>query len=180
MKSQSAREAGATTKPASHKLIKPESQLDKLKELRKAIRRRAHGLFESRGCEHGQDIADWLRAESDLLQPVSIRVSEYGDRLSVEAELPGFSSEEIEVSAEPRRLIISGRISLTGNEENIFSREVLAESAEILTKGAFHLLDLPVEIDADSAEANLTGETLTVILPKVAVDRMSHAQASAV
>jgi len=180
MKRQSAREVGATPKPASHKLIKPESQLDKLKELQEAIGRRAHGLFESRGCEHGQDVADWLRAESDLLQPVPIKVSEDGDRLAVEAEMPGFSAEEIEVSAEPRRLIISGRISLPGNEENTFSREVLAESPEILTKGAFHLLDLPVEIDADKVEANLTGETLTVILPKVAVDRSSHAQASAV
>ena len=31
-----------------------------------AIARRAYGLFEARGCEHGHDWKDWLRAESEL------------------------------------------------------------------------------------------------------------------
>lgn len=181
MKRQLAREVRAITKPKGPKLIKPESQLDKLRGLQKAIARRAYELFEGRGSEHGQDLADWLRAESDILQPLPIKVSEYRDHVAVEAELPGFRAAEIEVSAEPRRLIISGRISLTDKEpDNTFSREILAESAELLTKGAFRLLDLPVEIDADMVEAKLTGETLTVTLPRLVVDKSSHAQAPAV
>lgn len=181
MKRQTARQVRARTKPEGPKLIKPESQLDKLRELQEVISRRAYELFEGRGCEHGQDLADWLRAESDLLQHIAIKVSEYKDRLAVEAELSGFSADEIEVSAEPRRLIISGKTSLTDKEsENTFSREILAESAEVLTKPTFRLLDLPVEIDADKVEAKLTGETLTVTLPKLVVDESSHAHASAV
>jgi len=179
MKRQTAREVRATTKPESPKLIEPESQFAKLRELEEAIARRAFELFEGRGCEHGQALADWVRAESEMLQPFPIKVSEYRDRLAVEAELPGFSAEEIEVSAEPRRLIISGRTSLTGKEaENTFSREILAKSRATLTKGTFRLLDLPVEIDADHVEVRLTGETLTVTLPKLVVDKSSHAQAS--
>ena len=179
MKHQTAREVRATT-PATPKLIKPERQFDRLRALQEAIARRAYELFEGRGCEQGQDLADWLRAESDVLQPLPIKVSEYRDRLAVEAQLPGFSAEEIEVSVEPRRLIISGRTSLTDEEaENTFSREILSESREIGTKHIFRLLDLPVAIDADKAEASLSGGILNVTLPKLVVDRASHAQASA-
>ena len=32
------------------------------------IRERAYELFESRGCQPGQDEQDWLRAESELLE----------------------------------------------------------------------------------------------------------------
>jgi hypothetical protein len=40
----------------------PPSQ-DKLEEL---IRFRAYQLFEARGCDHGYDLEDWLRAENEL------------------------------------------------------------------------------------------------------------------
>src|ERR1044072_3841685 len=116
MKNQVAAEARATTKQ-NPKLIKPQNHLDRLTKLQEAIASRAYELFESRGGEHGQEQADWLRAESELLQPLSVEVREQEDRLAIEAQMPGFSAEQIEVSAEPRRLIISGRSSLTGNEK---------------------------------------------------------------
>jgi HSP20 family protein len=175
MKNQIAAEARATTKQTNPKLINPQNHLDRLRELQEAIACRAYELFDNRGCEHGQDLADWLRAESEILQPLPIQVSEYEDRLAVEAELPGFSAEEVAVSAEPRRLIISGRTSLINGkeEENTFSREILA-------KDTFHLLDLPVEIDTDKVEATLAGGILNVTLPKLVAGKPSHAQASAV
>jgi len=180
MKHQTAREVRTTTKPARPKLVKPESQLDKFRELQKAIAARAYELFEGRGCEHGQDLSDWLRAESDVLQPLPIKVNESGDRLSVETDLPGFGAEQIEVSAEPTRLIISGSTSPTENDaQNTFSREVLAKSTDTQSKRIFRLLELPVEVDADRVEAKLTGDTLTVSVPKIVVDRSSPAQAAA-
>jgi len=175
MKNQVAAEARATTKQTNPKLIKPQNHLDRLTKLQEAIACRAYELFESRGCEHGQDQADWLRAESELLQPLSVEVREQEDRLAIEAQMPGFSAEQIEVSAEPRRLIISGRSSLTGNEkaENTFSRE-------ILDKEAFRLLDLPVEVDAGKVEATFRDGVVNVTLPKVVAGEPSQAQASAV
>ena len=97
MKNQTAREAQVTTRPASPELITLETHFDGLRELQEAIACRAYELFESRGFEHGQDLADWLRAESEILQPLPIRLNEYEDRLDVEAELPGFRAEEIAV-----------------------------------------------------------------------------------
>ena len=31
-----------------------------------AIRMRAYQIYESRGCMHGRDIEDWLRAEDQI------------------------------------------------------------------------------------------------------------------
>ena len=31
------------------------------------IRVRAYQLYEERGCEHGHDLEDWLRAEAEIL-----------------------------------------------------------------------------------------------------------------
>ncbi|HJQ26529.1 MAG TPA: Hsp20 family protein [Blastocatellia bacterium] len=172
MKDHAVAEARTTTKQAAPKLIRPESHLDRLTRLQEAIACRAYELFESRRREHGQDCADWLRAESELLQPLPIQVREQEDRLAVEAQMPGFSAEQIEVSAEPRRLIISGRSSLTDQEkaENTFSREVLA-------KEAFRLLDLPVEVDAGKVEATFSDGVLNVTLPKRVPGKPAHAQA---
>ncbi len=36
-------------------------------ELRDQIERRAHEIWLSSGCSHGNDIAHWLRAESEVL-----------------------------------------------------------------------------------------------------------------
>jgi HSP20 family molecular chaperone IbpA len=175
MKNRTAPEAQATTRSANPKLIKPEIHFDRLRALQEAIACRAYELFEGRGCEHGQDQADWLRAESEILLPLPIKVSEYEDRLAVEAEFPGFSAQDVEVSAEPQRLIISGRMNLANDEEaeNTFSRG-------ILTQNTFQILDLPVEVDVDHLEATLTDRILNVKLPKLVVGKPSHAQATAV
>ena len=37
-----------------------------MQQVHLAIARRAYELFETRGCEHGHDWEDWLRAESEL------------------------------------------------------------------------------------------------------------------
>ena len=31
-----------------------------------AIAQRAYALYQARGCEHGHDVEDWLRAEREL------------------------------------------------------------------------------------------------------------------
>jgi HSP20 family protein len=175
MKNQTAPEARATTNQSSPKLIRPESHIDRLRQLQEAIACRAYELFEGRGCEHGQDQADWLRAESEILRPVPITISESEQSLTVQAKLPGFNAEDIQVSAEPRRLIISSSASHTNEKqtENIFYREILA-------RDVFRSLDLPVEVDSVNAEATLRDGILNVTLPKLNVSKPSQAQASAV
>jgi HSP20 family protein len=175
MKNQTAPEARATKNQSNLKLIGPESRFDRLRQLQEAIACRAYELFESRGCQHGQDQADWLRAESEILRPVPVKVTESEHSLTVQAELPGFNAEGIQVSAEPRRLIISGSASQTDEKENdnIFYREILA-------RDVFRSLDLPVEVDTVNAKATIEDGILCITLPKLTAGKLSQAQASAV
>ena len=72
------------------------------------IARRAFEIFERRGRACGNDREDWFLAESELLTPVKVHLSESGEQLTARAEVPGFNSQEIKVSVEPHRLSISG------------------------------------------------------------------------
>jgi len=175
MKDQIAPNARVKNNHSSPKLVEPQSHVNRLRQLQEAIACRAYELFENRGGGHGQDFEDWLRAESEILRPVPIKVGESEGSLTLQAELPGFNADMIEVSAEPRRLIISGTTSQSGEREaeNTFSREILA-------KDVFRSLDLPVEIDPNKVKATFDGGTLNVTLPKIARSNKPHAHATAV
>jgi hypothetical protein len=54
-------------------VVSPKASLERLELMPDAvtsdskIRQRAYELYESRGCEPGQDEQDWLRAEQEIL-----------------------------------------------------------------------------------------------------------------
>lgn len=47
--------------------ISPTQDLGSLELTEEIIRRRAYHFFEERGCEHGHDLEDWLRAEAEVM-----------------------------------------------------------------------------------------------------------------
>jgi len=52
-------------KTASDSTTKPdEGSLELTEDI---VRVRAYQLYEERGCEHGHDLEDWLRAEAEIL-----------------------------------------------------------------------------------------------------------------
>jgi hypothetical protein len=61
---QSKRNLDVTTKNSPAKL----SMMPNTVPPQDRIRERAYELYESRGCQPGQDEQDWLRAESELLK----------------------------------------------------------------------------------------------------------------
>ena len=96
----------------------PESLRWQMQQVQLAIARRAYELFEARAQEHGHDWEDWFQAESELLRPVSVSMSETNEQISVRANVLGFEQDELSVGIEPRRLTILGRmeISAAGTE----------------------------------------------------------------
>ena len=93
---------------------------------------------------------------------VQIRVFENDEGITVRAEVPGFTGKDVEVLAEPRRLIIRAKRHKTSNEQG--GRAVLQEqmSSELL-----RVLDLPHEIDPEHMTATIKNDGLEVILPTV-------------
>ncbi len=81
-------------KSSSSVAAKPAPAHDVMEEVKgifDAISNRAFGFFQERGT-NGQDLNDWFRAESELLKPVPIEISESNDTYTVRAEVPGFAA----------------------------------------------------------------------------------------
>ena len=127
--------------------------------IRDAVARRAYELFEARGYQHGNDLEDWFRAESELLHPLKVETWETDREVVVTAQVPGFRPEEIKVGIEPQRAIISGKLDPRPPRADAYpSRAPLA---------LYHTLDLPAKVDSSGASAKLVDGLLKLELPKV-------------
>ena len=135
----------------------PESMQWDIQQIQLAIARRAYELFETRNCEHGHDWEDWFQAESELLRPVSISISEAADRFSVRANVLGFVDNELKVAVEPKRISIAGRKDFaTGS----------APSADFYPDQILRSIDLSSEIDPRGTVIELQSGVLKFELPK--------------
>jgi HSP20 family protein len=78
-------------------------------DIHNSIARRAFEIFEHNGSIFGRDLDDWFQAEAELLHPLHIDVVDAGESMKVRAEVPGFTTNDLEVSVEPERLTITGK-----------------------------------------------------------------------
>ncbi|HXJ16790.1 MAG TPA: Hsp20 family protein [Candidatus Polarisedimenticolia bacterium] len=149
--------------PASLKLVEPRALFERINQMHEAVARRAFELFKGDGGLFGRDWEHWFRAESELLHPVHMNITESDDALAVQAEVPGFSPNELEINIEARRLTISGKKET--REERKKGKTIYQErcSNEIL-----RAVDLPAEVDATKATATLKNGVLELTLPKAA------------
>lgn len=143
--------------------------LDQIQQTYDSIARRAFEIFDDTGRWLGNDLENWLRAESELLQPVRLEITESNDSLSVRADVPGFSSKELEINVEPRRLTIAGKQE--AREESKKGKTIYSERSanEIL-----RVVDLPAEVDSSKVSAILKDGVLSIELPKAAHAKRVH------
>lgn len=155
-------------------LLNPSNPADlqrKVQKVQLAISRRAHELFEARGWEHGHDQEDWFRAESALLFPTSVSLSESEDRISVRANVAGFDETELEVSIEPSRISILGEKKANGTKaEGGTSGRTSANPDQIL-----EVVDLATEVIPERAVVELQGGVLRFELPTAARNKIGTA-----
>jgi HSP20 family protein len=156
MRSSKTPKRSAATVPVPLSITNAESLLWEVQQIQLEVARRAYELFELRGYEHGHDWEDWFRAESELLRPVSMVISETDDRISIRANVGNFAANDLRVAWEPRRAIVLGRKGdLAGVTTPEGSRDQLV-----------CLIDLPAEIASDKGAAELEGGLLKVELVK--------------
>lgn len=140
----------------------PEAMQGEMQQIQRAIARRAFELFETRNWQHGHDLEDWFQAESELLRPVSIAVSETPDRFSIRANVLGFTPNDLKVGIEPTRVAIFGRRNLAaaGTAE--------MPASDSASDQVLRLVDLNSEIDPTAAVVELQSGVLRLELNKVA------------
>jgi HSP20 family molecular chaperone IbpA len=139
----------------------PEAVRWDMQQIQLAIARRAYELFETRNREHGHDWEDWFQAESELLRPVSIAVSEAADRFSIRANVLGFQANELKVSIEPKRIVILGRKRVSGETAE-------APAADFYPDLVLRMIDVSSEVDPAGAVVELQSGILKFELPRVA------------
>ena len=164
MATQRAPEAKDT---AAVKMVEFQTLFDRMNQLHDEIARRAFQLFEGDGGAFNHELDHWFKAEREILHPVHLKMSESADAVEVEAETPGFTAQDLEVSVEAHRLTISGKKEST-EERKKKGKTVYKEqcSNEIL-----RVIDLPADVQATKATATLKDGVLALTLPRV--DRKS-------
>lgn len=83
----------------------------------------------------------------------------------MEADVPGFKMEDLEVSVVADQLTIKGRREFPTEEGTTFHRRERRAGEFTRT------LTLPAEVDADKIEATLKNGVLTVVMPKAEAAR---------
>ncbi len=137
-----------------------------------AIARRAYELFETHGREHGRDWEDWFRAESELLRPVSVSMSESEDHISVRANVLGFGEKELAISVEPDQITILGKRETP-------TKELQAEIDYTEPDQILKIIDLPKEVRPESSVVELQAGVLSFEVMKAARQAVEIAPAAA-
>jgi len=118
------------------------------------LRREVDRLFEDLGPRFGRGVFAPVRTFPAL------NVWEDGDSLYAEAELPGVSSEDVEVYSAGNELTIKGRREPRQGDQLSYHRR------ERGTGEFSRVITLPVEVDAEKVRADLRNGVLTITMPK--------------
>src|SRR5579863_3975799 len=154
---------GSSAAALTPRFVEPQAIYNRMNELYDAISRRAFELFEGDGRMVGRDLDHWFQAESELLHPAHVRIRESDDAITIDAEVPGFSANELQLSLEPRRLTISGKkqSSSESKKGNVLYSDRC--SSELLRS-----VELPVEVNTSRATTTLNNGILEFSAPKLA------------
>ena len=143
------------------KVVEPKMLFERMNQLHQEIERRAFELFKNDGGIFGHDLDHWFKAEMELLHPIHIQISESGNAVDLEGEVPGFEAKDLEVSIESGRVAISGKKEST--EERKKGKTVYKEQC---SNQILRVVDLPASVDATKGTATLKNGILNMTLPK--------------
>lgn len=94
---------------------------------------------------------------------IHVDVADMGDELVVTADVPGYDSEEIDVSVKDRQLTIAATHSESTESD---AEDTHYYRRERTTRSARRTLTLPTEVDESATSATYENGVLTIELPK--------------
>jgi HSP20 family protein len=142
--------------------VEAEKLFETFAELSKTTAERAFENFKKRDGEIGKEFEDWFRAESEILRPVPVEITEQNGDLDIVAAVPGYKPEDIKISVTNNLLIMHGK-----TEESEGKRAGNVVYSDFKSDHFFRKLTLPSEVDADQAEVELKDGFLHIKLPKM-------------
>ena len=122
------------------------------------IRERAYLLFEESGREPGNERANWLRAESEIVRS-GVQVRDSGSWMTLNASIPDASGESLQVAVWPTRVLVRARKARNGPDSDC--PELSEGGREI-----FLAANLAAEVDPQSAAASFRDHNLHLMVRK--------------
>jgi hypothetical protein len=120
------------------------------------IRERAYLLFEESGREPGNEGANWLRAESEIVRS-GAQVRDSGSWMTLNASIPDASGEGLQIVVWPRRVLVRAREASNGPD-----RSELTEGGREI----FLAANLAADVDPQSAAASFRDRNLHLMVRK--------------
>ncbi len=142
-------------------IVEAEKMFEKVAEITRQTAHKAFDFFQNRGTELGTHLEDWLKAESEILRPTQVEITETNDAVSIRAAVAGFKPDEIEISVKDDLLILSGETKSTEKRED--------EStfySEWRSNRFCRQLNLPCAVETENVEAKLKDGVLQLTLMK--------------
>ena len=138
-------------------------------EIAERIRARAFELFAENGFLEGRDVEDWLAAEQEICWSVSELIEE-SDKFILKIALAGFEPDEIDLTANPREIIIKAAHS-TEIEEPDEKDGSDVRWSEFRNDDIYRRVELPVDIRVEDITAELKRGLLTIEAPKAETEK---------
>ena len=130
-------------------------------QIQDIIRERALNIFHDRNPGEGNELSDWLNAESELLVDTDILFEDKGDQVVIEGKIKDFQPEEIEVEAK------GGQFKIGGIHTEQSSSKKKGTTKTTLKKVCFYKsFNLPDSVDTDKMEVKLKKGKFTAKIPK--------------
>ena len=138
--------------------------LEEMRSIHDQIAREAFGLFQQRDGDQGSALGDWLQAESKLLDPVPITISDEKNELKVTAAIPGFKASDLKVHVDREGLQICGKSETkSGNGETTSANQEHVSSIRKVCCS----VGLPAPVKPEASKATLDDKgVLTLLLRK--------------
>ena len=155
---------------ASNDSTRPDSSVVRLgnklgkafEQLQDRIRERAYHIFQSRGSDGGDPMADWLEAQRELLAPVDLVLKEQKKNIVVEGHLQGFKPKEVEVEVGSHEVKVFGSHCEVNRSKKSGEAQLSSQAVNF-----YQVISLPCEVDAAAGEATLLKNgKLKIILPR--------------
>jgi HSP20 family protein len=133
---------------------KPSSILQELTELHETINKRAYELFQNGGF-FGGPLADWFRAERELIWRPAIELRQKDGQFELEAAVAGVDPKNLDVQVTPEDILITAT-----EEQQHEEKEGTVHVSEFASGRLFRSVHLPERIDPDSVKAELRNGVL--------------------
>src|SRR3990172_9375310 len=127
---------------------KADTIFNELEQLHTMISRRAYDLFRTRGDLWGGPLADWFKAERQLVWKPAIELRQMDNQFDLRAATPGVEAKDLDVQITAEDVLIKADISHTHTPD-----EGVVQLCEFTSGQLFRLVHFPERIDPDSATA---------------------------